>query len=628
MTKKISMKALLLGVLLIPLNCYWVVKSEIVIASLHATVLSIFFNVPFTIFILSLLNRVAAFLKAPFLKPEEILTVYVMLAVSTGLFGIDLMTLLVPIMGHAFWFATPENEWQELFWRYLPNSLVVSDRTILRGYYEGGSSFWLPVHLSAWVKPVGAWLIFIFALFSVCLYINAILRKQWVEHERLSYPVIQLPLEMVSERFFKNRLMWLGFGIGFTLDLFAGLHELFPVVPVPRVKWYNLGPLFTGKPWDAIGWLPIHFYPFVTGLGYMMPLDLSFSLWFFYLFWKIQVVFTSAVGWKLSGSYLGWQKAGAWLGIGILGVWTSRKQIKFALSKALRGDATEEGEPMSYRNAIGGLLLGFGVIIIFWTHTGVGVLAVIAFFILYLIFSLAATRMRAELGPPTHELHFAGPDQILTALFGSRRFSPQTFSGFALLYWTNYGYRCHPMPHQLEGFKIAEQSKLNPKSLFGAMMLATFIGILSAFLVLLTHFYKYGAVSRVHGGSLGPSWETFSRLATLMATPTQPDASIIKQIGFGLIVTIFLMFMRRQFLWWQLHPVGYAVASGWSISWMWFSVFLGWLAKTALLKGGGLKTHRKAVPFFLGLILGQFIIGSLWSILSLILDRKIYSFFV
>jgi hypothetical protein len=264
----------------------------------------------------------------------------------------------------------------------------------------------------------------------------------------------------------------------------------------------------------------------------------------------------------------------------------------------------------------------------FWMQAGVGILAAIAFLIIYLVFSLAATRMRAELGPPTHELHFVGPDKILTAFFGSRRFSHQTLAGLALLYWTNYGYRCHPMPHQLEGFKIAEQSKLNPKSLFGAMMLATFIGIISTFLVLLTLFYKYGAVSRVHGGSLGPAWETFSRLANLIANPTQPDFSILNQIGFGLIFTTFLMIMRRRFLWWQFHPVGYAVASGWSMSWMWFSVFLGWLGKTIILKGGGLKSHRKAVPFFLGLILGQFIIGSIWSILSLIMDRKIYSFFV
>ena len=61
---------------------------------------------------------------------------------------------------------------------------------------------------------------------------------------------------------------------------------------------------------------------------------------------------------------------------------------------------------------------------------------------------------------------------------------------------------------------------------------------------------------------------------------------------------------------------------------MWFSIFLGWICKWIILKSGGLKAHRKAVPFFLGMILGQMTIGSIWSIIGVIIKRKIYSFFV
>ena len=38
-----------------------------------------------------------------------------------------------------------------------------------------------------------------------------ILRKQWIERERLIFPLAQLPLEMTKKSFFKNKLMWLGF---------------------------------------------------------------------------------------------------------------------------------------------------------------------------------------------------------------------------------------------------------------------------------------------------------------------------------------------------------------------------------------------------------------------------------
>jgi len=621
-------RAILIGALLIPLNCYWVVKSEIVVASIHATVLSIFFNAIFTLFILTLLNKFVNKIWNKGLTSNELLVIYVMLAVATGLFGIDMMTLLVPIMGHSFWFATPENEWSELFWRYLPNGLVVSDQKVLKGYYEGESSFFWIEHLTAWLPPMGMWLLFILLLFLTTMFINLILRKEWVEHERLSYPVAQLPIEMVSSRFFKSNLMWFGFGLAFTLDLLAGLHALYPVVPAPRVKWYNLAPLFTQKPWNAIDWLPIHFYPFATGLGYMMPLYLSFSVWFFYLFWKLQLVFASAVGWQMPGRYLGWEKAGAWLGIGLMALWMSRKAIKYAILGVFRVQPKGEFDPVSLRTAVLGVAMGFTAMVIFWAYFGVNPIATAVFLAIYLIFSLAATRMRAELGPPTHELHFVGPDKLMTAAIGSKRFSPETLAGFALLYWTNYGYRCSPMPHQLEGFKIANQTKVKPSLIFKAEVWALVIGAVSAFLVLLTFFYKYGAVVRVHGGSLGPSWETFGRLARLISNPESPDNAILKQLAFGLGVTVFLMAMRLRFLWWRLHPVGFAVASGWSISWMWFSIFLGWLCKSVILKWGGLKTHRDVVPFFLGMILGQMTIGGIWAIIGLFLEKRIYSFFV
>lgn len=161
-----QLRAPIAGGILIPITCYWVVKSEIVVASIHATVLSIFFNVIFILFALLLINNLLGKLWKKRLADGELLIIYVMLAVATGLFGIDMMTLLVPIMGHSFWFATPENEWSEVFWRYLPEGLVVSDSVVLKGYYEGESNFWRIEHLKAWLPPIAMWVIFILLLSS------------------------------------------------------------------------------------------------------------------------------------------------------------------------------------------------------------------------------------------------------------------------------------------------------------------------------------------------------------------------------------------------------------------------------------------------------------------------------
>ena len=120
--------------------------------------------------------------------------------------------------------------------------------------------------------------------------INTLVRKQWTEHEKLSYPIIQLPLELTSignrTNLLRNKMMWLGFGIAGAIDILNGLHHLYPTVPSLGGRLYDLRPFFTQKPWSAIGWTPIAVFPFAVGMAFFIPLDLSFSCWFFYLFWK------------------------------------------------------------------------------------------------------------------------------------------------------------------------------------------------------------------------------------------------------------------------------------------------------------------------------------------------------
>ena len=60
---------------------------------------------------------------------------------------------------------------------------------------------------------------------------------------------------------------------------------------------------------------------------------------------------------------------------------------------------------------------------------------------------------------------------------------------------------------------------------------------------------------------------------------------------------------------------------------MWFSIFLGWLFKRLLFTGGGVKAYRQALPFFLGLIFGQFLAGSLWSLIGVVFEMNVYTLF-
>ena len=55
--------------------------------------------------------------------------------------------------------------------------------------------------------------------------------------------------------------MWLGFAVAGTLALLNGLNFIFPVVPELRTRIRSFH-LFTDSPWNAMGRIPLSFYPF------------------------------------------------------------------------------------------------------------------------------------------------------------------------------------------------------------------------------------------------------------------------------------------------------------------------------------------------------------------------------
>ena len=93
------------------------------------------------------------------------------------------------------------------------------------------------------------------------------------------------------------------------------------------------------------------------------------------------------------------------------------------------------------------------------------------------------------------------------------------------------------------------------------------------------------------------------------------------QVGAGAALAAGLLWLRANFLWWPLHPFGLALCAAWSTSVIWFSIFLGWLAKAAIMSFGGANAYRRTMPFFLGLVLGEALIAGVLLLISLALGQ-------
>jgi hypothetical protein len=643
----ISVRAIVIGALLIPLNAYWIVRLEHVMFGPYCSSLSLFANVVFALFLLIGLNALLRrWLPRFVFSQSELLAIYTMLAICTGLAGQDGVGLINQVISHGAWFTTSSNGWDR-FSAAFPDWLVIRDREALHGHFLGHSSFYQPAILRAWLPPLLAWTVFVLLLCFVSYSLIALLRRQWADRERMTFPITWLPVQMTvggtGADFFRSRRMWRGFTVAAMLSLWNGLAFLYPSLPALPLGITDLTPLISANPWNAIGWLPVTLYPVVIGLGYLLPLDLLFSCWFFFLFWKMQVVLSRAMAWDARPGvpYILEQGFGAVYGLFAFTLWTGRYHWLAVWNRAVRSprDTPQTGdgrdleksgfaEGLSERAAL--IWLGGGTLglLVFCLMAHITWWVAAAFFALYLPFLVVVTRIRAELGSPVHDFHFSGTNNMLPRALGTAAMRPQDLGYFSLTYALDRSHRGDVMPIGMEGMQMARQSRMDAQRMFGAILLATALGVLCTFWAFEHQAYTLGASEQFHQG-VYVAQESFDRLAawTSGSLDAKPNPMAAGAMGVGFLFTVALLLLRLRFFGFPLHPIGYAVSSAWGMNLVWFPLLIAWLLKGLTLRYGGLRVYLQMLPFFLGLVLGDCVMGGVWGILSLILNIRTYNFF-
>lgn len=626
-------RGVLIGLVLAPAHTYWLINLEIVRGAGFSSTISLYFNVVLTLVALLLVNApLRRFWPRQAFTRAELITVYAMLCMVTSLCAIDMMEPLLCLMPYAAWHASPENHWEQLFLDDLPRHWTISDPTALKGFYEGGATFYRTDILMVWLKPALLWVLFLGALLLVMLCLNVLVRKRWMDEERLDYPIALLPFELTNPAgaVFAQRMLWVGFAVAGLYDMLNGLHSLWPVVPTVNFQNFNLSPYLRTKPWSAIGWTPFTLFPFVVGLGYMLPRELLFSFWFFFIVWKMESVLCQAVGLPLGRHqwpFLDEQAFGCYAAIVLYALWAMRGYLKRVWEDILTNARAAPDDPFSYRAAVIGAAIGLAILVVFVMAGGLPLWAALAFFALYFLIALCVTRMRAQFGPPTHDLHFVGPDQTLTSVLGTRQFQPKALAAMTYLYSFNRAYRSHPMPHQLETLRVCQRSHTPSYGIALAILLAVVWGALSHFWSYLHIAYNLGARAKMTGwGTYGYGVEAFTRLQGWITNPTGPNWAVAGAMTWGLISTIGLMILQARYVWLPLHPLGYALSNGWSASWTYSSLFVAWVCKSVIVRYWGHKGYLGAVPFFMGLVLGEFIVGGLWTVVGMMTGTPTFCF--
>ena len=647
-------RALVLGLLLSPVLCGWAMRTEIISGGSELIEASLMPLVVFALFGLVLANdAVRRRWPGAALSRAELLVVYVMQTVSVGVAGLGQIQFLNQALAGMEHYKTASNHWGD-WQRFVPPAWV-PDPAVLPEYFHGGSFFWTLAHLRGWAAPVLVWSGFLLTLWFASGCAATLLRRAWVEGERLPFPLVALPLALTDEAdedggggsLLRRRPFQAAFALAFVYRSVSGLHRLFPTFPDwPGVGFkgqlVDVAGGLTSPPWNAVDYLRLSLHPMIVGITYFVPQDVSFSVWFFYLVVKAEAVLATAFGLRDAGAgagardvpYNAEQGAGAFLALASLSLWGARRHLAATLAKAL-GRAPvvrDDDEALSYRAAWAGMVLSSAALVGFLAWGGLAWYLGLAFFALYGLMMVAGARLRAEAGPMLGYGPDLNPHRMLVDLPGSRAWGARDLTALTATQWLDSDYRTAVLPQQMGAMKIADGAGFSGAArLLGRWALAAAaLATVASFACVLTLYYHYGAATG-RGDNGWRAWNgqaPFTQLQAWITAPA-PGAPVRAQwLALGFVLTLLLGRLRTLFVWWPLHPAGFALAqAGFGLNWVWFPTLLGWGAKAIILRYGGTKVYRRGVPFFLGLILGDITTACLWSALGVLLDTQMYMFF-
>ena len=557
------------------------------------------------------------------LNRGELLLIYIMMVMASPLpvffAGRFIGTILTP-----FYFATPENDWHTLIQPHIADWLEPRDLAIMWPFYEGleqGRSIpwagWLPMFLR--------WAPLVWALFLAMIAVMAILRKQWNDYERLTYPLVQVPMALTEQDaggdriapFFKNPVMWTGFAVPAIWGTLHGLHNYFPeTVPIAT----NVDPIHFILPiFDNLSELQFKFRFNILGFFYFLKTEIAFSLWFFNLFanalrttFAVLGVTSSEMlggGHSIIDPILVHQSMGGMLVLFLFGLFAARKHLRAVCRKALWGDPTvdDSGEILSYRTAVLVLLASGAVIVAWLSLAGLPVWVVLAFLFTTFALFVGFTRLIAEGGLSDGSVP-VGPAAIVVSAVGSSAIGAQGMVVLATtFFWTNG--RSFAMTSAANSLKLGEGFGGSKRPLFWTMLLAMAVGLVSSMWVVMELGYSYGALNlKIPGGKHG----FYDYAAGLIRTPSEPHLWGWINTGIGAGVMLLLMLARWYYVWWPLHPLGYPIGPTGIMDHLWFDMFLAWLIKVSVLRYGGVALYRKTRPFFMGMIAGHIVPGGLF----------------
>ena len=488
-----------------------------------------------------------------------------------------------------------------------------------------------------WLPPLLTWAGFVLLCYWVMLCLVDIFSEQWITNEKMNFPLLRVPQlmqEALAEkrlfRFLANRFLILGLLATFTLHLINGLHFYFPSVPqIPTL--ILAGPYFPKHGlFSGFHKLKIFIYPAFIGFAFVTSRQISFSFWFFFIVSSLLYGLLGVLGYNIPAAALGvtfgpalsrpeeTQVIGAYAVFFIFILWLARYHLLDVTRQCFFIDKRKESEVRWASSRISGWGFWLGTsLLVFWClkfgmPLQVALLLLGAFFFIMLV----SSKVVCQGGIPYFTLSAAPTDGLLS-FFGSSFFTNLGLTMAAVMQKVMFvDLRESMMPSLLHGAKVSEGIR-NRRIVFAGIILAIIAGLVVSFVAMLALCHKYGIRGLQMDWATRTTLSVYENVQRLLDAPGEPRQWVLIFSAIGAVIMLVLVILYQRFYWWPIHPIGYLTAYSSAMRILWFSFMVGWLCNHLSLRYGGVSLFKKVRFFFIGLIIGDFLMAGSWALVGL-----------
>ncbi len=560
--------------------------------------------------------------RARSLTRREILTVYTMVAVTAAISTVGYATFVMVMVTASQYFAAPENQWEILVQPHIPVWMQLNNPQAVRWLWEG-----IPEKQAApwgvWRDPLITW-----GAIALCIYLGSfclmsLVRRDWIEGQRLVFPLAQIPLETVGHRgipgapLLRQPMFWAGFGIAFLFGMIGLLSTYYPAVPFHDMRW-PIGRAFNQNvmPWGVLNRAQFNLSWSSIGIMCLLPVEVSLSLWFFHVWYYTEMVALAALGFTGEGGaryglnpgvFFSYQTGGALVGFGMFVLWQSRRALAASV-RAWWDPAWREHDPLELvkpRYALIGLLLSTAVLCLLANAAGAQVHRLLILLFMFYMTAISLTRVIAAAGTNHVE---CGPQirYLLDHGLGTMGVRPGSYvlmNQMDAIFMTEF--KVSFMHYAANNMKVFHASRMRGTSVVLALAAAVVLMVALGPLGRIWAGYQRGIGGLdVWTYDMVPRWE-WGDMVDQLQNPRQADPIGITAMLSGGFVVSALALLQMRVPWWRLSPVGFLLQGGWGINALiWANALVGWAIVNVIYRFGGLRLYTKLRPAFFGLFLG------------------------